>query len=47
MFRWALRQGIDKFEREWNCDASYSLDGDVTPELGRSSACQISGWMLN
>ena len=24
MFRWALRQAIDKFEREWNYDASYN-----------------------
>ena len=23
MFRWALRKGIDKFEREWNDHASY------------------------
>src|SRR5215204_4520690 len=23
MFRWALRKGIDKFEWEWNYDASY------------------------
>ena len=21
--RWALRSAIDKFERQWNCDASY------------------------
>jgi hypothetical protein len=26
MFRWALRKGIDKFEREWNYDASYIRD---------------------
>jgi hypothetical protein len=26
MFRWALRKGIDKFEREWNDDASYIRD---------------------
>jgi hypothetical protein len=26
MFRWALRKGIDKFERGWNYDASYIRD---------------------
>ena len=26
MFRWALRKGIDKFEREWNYDASDIRD---------------------
>jgi FtsH-binding integral membrane protein len=26
MFRWALRKGIDKFERDWNHDASYIRD---------------------
>ena len=26
MFRWALRKGIDNFEREWNDDASYIRD---------------------
>jgi hypothetical protein len=26
MFRWARRKGIDKFEREWNYDASYIRD---------------------
>ena len=26
MIRWALRKGIDKFEREWNYDASYIRD---------------------
>ena len=26
MFRWALRKGIDKLEREWNYDASYIRD---------------------
>jgi hypothetical protein len=26
MFRWAVRKRIDKFEREWNDDASYIRD---------------------
>jgi hypothetical protein len=26
MIRWALRKGIDKFERDWNYDASYIHD---------------------
>ena len=26
MFRWALRKGIDKFQREWNYDASHLRD---------------------
>jgi uncharacterized protein DUF6223 len=26
MFRWALRKGIDTFEREWNYDTSYRSD---------------------
>jgi hypothetical protein len=26
MIRWALRKGIDKFERHWNYDASYMRD---------------------
>jgi len=26
MVRWALRKGIDKFEREWNYDTSYIRD---------------------
>ena len=26
MFRWALRKGIDKFEREWNDDTGYTRD---------------------
>jgi hypothetical protein len=26
MIRWALRKGIDKFERDWNYDASYVRD---------------------
>lgn len=26
MFRWALRKGIDKFEREWNYDTRYIRD---------------------
>jgi hypothetical protein len=26
MFRWALRKAIDKFERQWNYDASYMRD---------------------
>jgi hypothetical protein len=30
--RWALRSAIDKFEREWNYDASYIRDMiDVSP----------------
>ena len=26
MVRWALRKAIDKFERDWNYDASYMRD---------------------
>ena len=26
MIQWALRKGIDKFERDWNYDASYMRD---------------------
>jgi hypothetical protein len=26
MFRWALLEGIDKFERNWNYDAGYIRD---------------------
>jgi len=26
MFRWALRRWLDKFERDWNYDASYMRD---------------------
>src|SRR5438067_1667985 len=26
MIRWALRKAIDKFERDWNYDASYMRD---------------------
>src|SRR6059058_4775643 len=26
MFRWVLRKAIDKFERDWNYDASYMRD---------------------
>jgi hypothetical protein len=32
MIRWALRKAIDKFEREWNYDASYIREMiDVSP----------------
>ncbi len=32
MFRWALRKGIDKFEREWDYDARYIRDSiDASP----------------
>jgi hypothetical protein len=24
MFRWALRKGIDEFEREWNYDGGWN-----------------------
>jgi hypothetical protein len=26
MIKWALRRAIDKFERDWNYDASYMRD---------------------
>ena len=26
MIRWVLRGAIDKFERDWDCDASYMRD---------------------
>jgi len=26
MIKWALRRWLGKFEREWNCDASYMRD---------------------
>ncbi len=32
MMRWALRKGIDRFEREWGYDASYLRDiADASP----------------
>jgi hypothetical protein len=39
MIRWALRKGIDKFEREWNCDASYIRD---TIDASPRAAWQVS-----
>ena len=33
MFRWALRKGIDTFEREWNHDATHIRDmTDACPD---------------
>jgi hypothetical protein len=35
MFRWALRKEIDKFERDWNYDASHLRDMiDASPRAG-------------
>src|SRR3954469_6533385 len=35
MIRWVLRRAIDKFERDWNYDASYMRDMiDVSPRAG-------------
>lgn len=35
MFRWLLRKGIGKFERDWNYDASYMHDLiDASPRAG-------------
>jgi hypothetical protein len=38
MFRWALQKGIDKFEREWNCDGYKRDTVDASPRPARLSS---------
>jgi len=39
MIKWALREAIDKFERDWNYDAGYMRDSAANGLLRSARSC--------